>query len=872
MGNVGRVDDAGETSLAAATAAIITARWSTASHAGSTAPAPAATGSGFDDPRTNGHSRNAANGHEAAGYATNGHEPHGYEANGYEPNGYEPSGYGAGGHGVNGHDASASDVTGYAAAGYEPSAYAAADPRANGHEPNGHAGNGHAGNWHAGNGSGYPSNLDPHPVDAFAGDPYATGLEAHGAAPHDPYVADPYGASAHSAWAPPVDVARPAGEPMYPSEPSGGGQLTEAQIRHDSVAFGSAAASFFAATHLEVVPEVFPTPRIPEQRGATDGAAPVMPDLRFPDGFAPDQYAGDGFSAFGPANPAAASLLPPAPVPLTPVPPAPVSPARVPLAPDEVTGTRVPPGFERRTFGPFPDDPAPGFTGAGDGPGSAPGPSPADGFPPAEAPAFPAMGEFGAFDKPAYGQGVTQFGGSEFAPPPLPSASTLTPQSTGPQSMGPQSFATGPAYPAFAPPVDGPLSFPPSDAPASFEAPHSYEPPQSFETSQSYEASEPFGAQSFAAPPFATPPFATPPFAPPSFNPAEFAPPTFDPAEFAPPSFDFGSTRDLSPEAELPRREARGGSPLALLPRRTPQIPDVPEYAAFANDPLLDPSTQPADGTDLTRIATYLSSLELLTEYKPDGFDFADVLEAVKGVRDVRDAHLRWNSGAGHTLRIEFTDDADEAEVTRVVVRLLREKMGLAAGPSVEEPTLDRPLPRPRASVVASASVPTRAAPAGAAPAVRLTRDNPLPRPSSVDSARPRVVVDHVQVTTLGTDATVEVRLLLSRAGKTVGAAVGTGQGPAVDAYLLRLAATSAGTAVDELLAGGGEPRGRCFIEHVTVVPFGVVEVAIVVLLLAYDGHTEQLTGSAIVSGDPRQAVVRATLAALNRRLESLLS
>ena len=67
--------------------------------------------------------------------------------------------------------------------------------------------------------------------------------------------------------------------------------------------------------------------------------------------------------------------------------------------------------------------------------------------------------------------------------------------------------------------------------------------------------------------------------------------------------------------------------------------------------------------------------------------------------------------------------------------------------------------------------------------------------------------------------------------------------------------------------------RGRCFIEHVAVVPFGVVEVAVVVLLLACgDGHAEQLAGSATVSGDPRQAVVRATLAALNRRLQSLLA
>jgi hypothetical protein len=158
-------------------------------------------------------------------------------------------------------------------------------------------------------------------------------------------------------------------------------------------------------------------------------------------------------------------------------------------------------------------------------------------------------------------------------------------------------------------------------------------------------------------------------------------------------------------------------------------------------------------------------------------------------------------------------------------------------------------------------------------PPVRLTRDKPLPRPSGVDRGNPRVVVDHVQVTTLGTDATVEVRLLLSRGGQVIGASVGTGQGPAVDAYLLRLAATSAANAIDQLLtADTPQHRGRCFVEHVTVVPFGVVEVAIVVLLLSHEGHTEQLTGSAIVAGDPRQAVVRATLAALNRRLESLLS
>jgi hypothetical protein len=45
-----------------------------------------------------------------------------------------------------------------------------------------------------------------------------------------------------------------------------------------------------------------------------------------------------------------------------------------------------------------------------------------------------------------------------------------------------------------------------------------------------------------------------------------------------------------------------------------------------------------------------------------------------------------------------------------------------------------------------------------------------------------------------------------------------------------------------------------------------------VVLLLACGGWVEQLAGSAVVTGDDRDAMVRATLAAVNRRLEALLS
>jgi hypothetical protein len=347
---------------------------------------------------------------------------------------------------------------------------------------------------------------------------------------------------------------------------------------------------------------------------------------------------------------------------------------------------------------------------------------------------------------------------------------------------------------------------------------------------------------------------------------------------------------DAGPPTE-PRRDGRRGSRDQLdtdtepmLPQRVPGMPDVPEVPLPPNDPLRDPDTAPvADGGDLSRIAARLRDPMVAPGDRPDGFDMEAVLEAVRGVSGVRDAQLRWNSGYGHTLRIEFHDSADEGQVTREVARVLRETMGLAAQPSpprltTEESTLDRPT-RPRPAPVAPPAPPVppvrpRPAPAPeAAPELRtdLAPRGTRPLPPGRDGAPARVVLDHVQVTTLGVDATVLVRLDVSGGG---GSAIGKGQGPAVDQYLLRLAACAAGDAVDQLLVDPttGDSRGRCFIEHVGVVPFAGCEVAVVVLLFVCGTFAEQLSGCALINGDPRQAVVRATLSAVNRRLESLLA
>jgi hypothetical protein len=126
-----------------------------------------------------------------------------------------------------------------------------------------------------------------------------------------------------------------------------------------------------------------------------------------------------------------------------------------------------------------------------------------------------------------------------------------------------------------------------------------------------------------------------------------------------------------------------------------------------------------------------------------------------------------------------------------------------------------------------------------------------------------------VQVNTFGTEANVEVRLAVGNRTAT-----GLATGPAVDGYLLRLCAMATGQAIDDLLSASDHVDGpaKCFVEHAASVPFGALQVAVVVLLLSCGGWVEQLAGSAVVTGDDRHAMVRATLAAVNRRLEALLS
>ncbi|MEV6634095.1 Daple [Actinoplanes sp. NPDC051470] len=337
------------------------------------------------------------------------------------------------------------------------------------------------------------------------------------------------------------------------------------------------------------------------------------------------------------------------------------------------------------------------------------------------------------------------------------------------------------------------------------------------------------------------------------------------------------------------------------LPQRVPAKPDVPNVPTVPEPALVEPS---AETPELARIANRLRRDDLLDpDERQEGFDVQDILAAVREVAGVRDAMVRTTPAGANSLRLDLAEGADPAEVSRLVARLLQDRMGLDAAPQGGSDQPTGPLP-PHPAPIASASVPTTPMPAAfvpsqpgpadpiagsaPAPAGDLRRMPTMPQPPTLDEPGaetepgppgpldighepvPRVMIDNVQVTTFGTEASVEVRLIMG--GR---AAKGIATGPAVDGYLLRLCATATTEAINDLLvAADRRPEGpaRCFVEHAGAVPFGSNQVAVVVLLMSCGGWVEQLAGSAMVGNDGRHAMVRATLAATNRRLEALLS
>jgi hypothetical protein len=226
--------------------------------------------------------------------------------------------------------------------------------------------------------------------------------------------------------------------------------------------------------------------------------------------------------------------------------------------------------------------------------------------------------------------------------------------------------------------------------------------------------------------------------------------------------------------------------------------------------------------------------------------DPAALAAALRSVEGVVAADVEPDADGGlGTLRLDLEPGCDEAAVGARVSQVLQEQFGLGIDVDrVErfEPPVEHPAEEPRA---------------GEGMSETKVVELPLQR----SAHRPAIAKMHL--VSSGLDVTATVTLAAGErtaTGEATGLASTTGVHKAVASATLR--------AVEQLVGG----IARLELEHLEITPMGAERTVVVLLTMLTAQGGESLTGAATVRDDVRQAVIRATLDALNRRLEMLLT
>lgn len=260
--------------------------------------------------------------------------------------------------------------------------------------------------------------------------------------------------------------------------------------------------------------------------------------------------------------------------------------------------------------------------------------------------------------------------------------------------------------------------------------------------------------------------------------------------------------------------------------------------------------------------------------------------------------------GAPGTLRLQLAPGADDVAVAAAVNDVLRRRFALAVDADrveVVEETVARPAgPAQRRDRVASLPVTEPVAPAPAPvpdavpeavpeqletpepprppapprppepprpPAPPRPPRPPRPEAGTSDGSPPgrRFVLERATFSAAGLGTSVSVTLSYGGAVH-----VGTVEAAATAAAASRAVAQATMRAV-ELGLGSRQGQLRAEVDRVEMIGSGADRVAVVVVSLLTVRGPERHAGAALVAGDSRQAVIRATLAAVNRRLERFL-
>ena len=149
---------------------------------------------------------------------------------------------------------------------------------------------------------------------------------------------------------------------------------------------------------------------------------------------------------------------------------------------------------------------------------------------------------------------------------------------------------------------------------------------------------------------------------------------------------------------------------------------------------------------------------------------------------------------------------------------------------------------------------------------VQLIEDSevPIEVPAQREEERsPRPSIQRMHLVSSGLDITATVTL--SHHDRSC---VGECTGTATQSGVQRAVATATLRSVEGLL----DNKVRFELEHVEVTPTGRDRTALVAITMLSAAGGEKLTGAAVVREDARQAVIRATLDAVNRRVERMLA
>lgn len=234
----------------------------------------------------------------------------------------------------------------------------------------------------------------------------------------------------------------------------------------------------------------------------------------------------------------------------------------------------------------------------------------------------------------------------------------------------------------------------------------------------------------------------------------------------------------------------------------------------------------------------------------------SDLVAALLGVPGVSAAAVEPVGDGPGTLRLQLAPGVDEVGVASEVNHLLRSRFGLAVDTDRVR-VVDQPLVEP----VPSPPEPRADEPSGAEPPAERSVPG-VPSDRAATRRVERLVIDRVQLLSAGLATSVVVSL--SAGDRLV---QGTAEGTATTDSLNRAVAVATLRAVEAVLGG----VARFDVDHVEVAQTGSERTALAVVTMVTDRATQRLSGASVVREDVRQAVIRAVLAAVNRRLSPLL-